>query len=96
MGEERKLTKREPAKMPKKVMKRDGVIVDFDISRVTNAISRAMAVSQEGKEDDPRFIAYNVVKEILRVADGDKDYIPSVEEIQDIVENELILMDFVK
>ncbi|MBI5139931.1 MAG: ribonucleoside-triphosphate reductase [Candidatus Vogelbacteria bacterium] len=96
MGEERKLTKREPAKMPRKVMKRDGVVVDFDISRVTNAISRAMVASQEGKEGDPRFIAYNVVKEILRVAAGDKDYVPSVEEIQDIVENELILMNFVK
>ena len=96
MGDERKISKREPARMPKKVMKRDGMTIDFDISKISSAVERAMKVSGEGKPDDPRFVAYNVVKEILRIADGNKDYIPTVEEIQDVVENELILMDFVK
>ncbi|MBI3633090.1 MAG: ribonucleoside-triphosphate reductase [Candidatus Vogelbacteria bacterium] len=96
MGEERKISKREPARMPKKVMKRDGTVIDFDISKISSAVERAMKVSGEGKPDDPRFVAYSVVKEVLRIADGNKEYIPTVEEIQDIVENELILMDFVK
>ncbi|MBI3633706.1 MAG: ribonucleoside-triphosphate reductase [Candidatus Vogelbacteria bacterium] len=96
MGEERKISKREPARMPKKVMKRDGSIIDFDISKISGAVEKAMNVSGEGKPDDPRFVAYSVVKEILRIADGNKEYIPTVEEVQDVVENELILMDFVK
>lgn len=96
MGEERKVPKKELARMPKKLLKRDGIIIDFDISKITNAIERAMKVSGEGKPDDPRFVAYNVVKEIIRIGDGNKDYIPNVEEIQDVVENELIMMDFVK
>ncbi len=96
MGEERRVTKKEPAKMPKKFMKRDGSIVDFDVSKIASAVERAMKVSGEGKPDDPRFVAYSVVKEVIRIADGNKDYIPNVEEIQDIVENELIMMDFVK
>ena len=96
MGEERKIAKKEPAKMPKKLMKRDGTIIDFDIGRISAAVERAMKVAGEGKPDDPRFVAYSVVKEILRIADGNKEYVPTVEEVQDIVENELILMDFVK
>ncbi len=95
MGEERKSSK-QPAKMPKRLLKRDGAIIDFDITKIASAVERAMKASGEGKPDDPRFVAYAVVKEILRIADGNKEYIPSVEEIQDIVENELILMDFVK
>ncbi|MBI1975845.1 MAG: ribonucleoside-triphosphate reductase [Candidatus Vogelbacteria bacterium] len=83
-------------KLPKQVRKRDGTLIDFDIDRITSAVSRAMHATGEGAEGDPRFIAHSVAKEIQQIAVEDRDWIPHVEEIQDIVEGELILMNFAK
>ncbi len=92
----KKIIKRRPTKMPEKVIRRDGTIVDFDINKIISAVSRAMKASGEGKEDDSRFVAYAVVKELTKIMDGDDNYVAAVEDIQDIVENELMLMNFVK
>ncbi|MDP3955950.1 MAG: ATP cone domain-containing protein [bacterium] len=83
-------------RLPKQIRKRDGSLLDFDIERIIAAVSRAMKAANEGKEDDPRFVAHAVAKEIQQLAQDDKDWVPTVENIQDIVESELILLNYVK
>ena len=77
------------------VRKRDGRIVQFDQSRITRAISRAMQAVNEG---DPIKDAERVTEQVM--ATLAKKYpegmFPDIEGIQDIVESQLILMDFAK
>lgn len=75
--------------------KRDGRIVPFDQSRITQAVSHAMEASGEGAlKVDPQQISDTVMQALAkRFAAGD---IPQVEEIQDQVEETLILLDFPK
>ena len=83
----------------KEVRKRDGRIVPFDASRIARAISLAMEAVKEknGEGDlktDPLRVADSVVKELRKKFA--KGGIPGIEDIQDIVEQQLILMDFPK
>jgi len=96
MPEEKKKMGIRPTKIPSKIMKRDGTMLDFDMSRITNAIAKAMKASEEGKEEEAKYVAHSVVKEIMQLAKENKDYIPTVEDVQDIVENELSLMSYPK
>jgi len=75
----------------KKVVKRDGRIVDFDSSRIKNAIKKAMI--SVGMYDEKNL--KKVTNYVLRVL-ADKygtERIPHVEEIQDIVEFALMKYD---
>ncbi len=77
------------------VKKRDGRIVPFDQTRITNAICRAMQSSNEGDpESDPIRVSDGVVAELNKQYPA--THIPHVEEIQDIVEETLILLEFPK
>ena len=77
------------------VRKRDGRIVPFDATRISRAISRAMEAVGEGDlKTDPERVSETVIKKLQKkYSDGS---IPDIENIQDIVEEELILMDFPK
>ncbi|MDD2655854.1 MAG: adenosylcobalamin-dependent ribonucleoside-diphosphate reductase [Candidatus ainarchaeum sp.] len=73
--------------MVEKVRKRDGSVVPFDAHKVEGAIWKA-AISVGGKDKEKAStIAKKVVKEIEKRFDGK---IPSVEDVQDIVEKVLI------
>jgi ribonucleoside-diphosphate reductase alpha chain len=73
---------------PAKIRKRDGRVVDFDIEKITNAIFKAaQAVGGENREL-AEALAQRVVDELIK-RHGDTG-IPSVEEVQDIVETVLI------
>jgi len=79
----------------KKVKKRDGRIVPFNRQKIMNAISKAMKSVKEGNlEKDPTRVAERGVKELEKRYFP--NYIPDIEEIQDVVEEKLILMDFPK
>jgi len=79
----------------KKVKKRDGRIVPFDRQKIINAISKAMKSVNEGNlKKDPVRVADKGVKELEKRYYP--NYIPNIEEIQDVVEEKLILMDFPK
>ena len=70
-----------------KVRKRDGRIVDFDQERITNAIFAA-ATAVGGRD---RRIAERLSREVTRILEErHAGQVPSVEEIQDIVEKVLI------
>lgn len=79
----------------KYVKKRDGRIMPFDGSRITNAVYRAMQAIGEGDlKKDPQRVSEWVMREMKKKFDS--KYTPSIEEIQDIVEECLIVTDFPK
>ena len=80
----------------KNIKKRDGQIVPFDESKIANAIGKAMAVTGEGSPEEAELVANKVLAELVRITKKFKDFVPDVEGIQDIVEKELILSEYVK
>jgi len=70
-----------------KIRKRDGRIVDFDPSKIANAIYKALtAVKMRNKE-----LAEKLSREVVIIVEEKfKDRIPTVEDVQDIVERVLI------
>ena len=80
----------------KSVQKRDGSIVPFDLERVVMAINKAMLQTGEGSETEARLVGNKVLADLVRIVKKYKNFIPTVEGIQDSVEKELILSEYVK
>ena len=78
------------------IEKRDGRTVPFDFDKIVSAIWKAMAAAEEGDKDDAVLVAHQVAGELGRFAKKYKNFLPTVEGIQDSVEKYLILNDFVK
>jgi hypothetical protein len=76
------------------VKKRDGRIVPFEENRILNAIAKAMGVTGEGTHDDAEKVSERVVAELNRKFPA--EHLPTIEEIQDVVETELIVLDYAK
>lgn len=72
-----------------KVKKRNGNIVDFDESKIRKAVYKAVTATNQGDGEVSRKITERVIKFLNRRFK--KDEIPSVEQIQDTVEEVLIL-----
>ncbi|MEM5831687.1 MAG: ATP cone domain-containing protein, partial [Candidatus Aenigmatarchaeota archaeon] len=72
--------------MIKKVIKRDGKIVDFDSSKIKNAIKKAMIATNSLDEK----ILEDVLKKVLKTIEERFKETIHVEEIQDIVESTLV------
>ncbi len=77
-----------------KIRKRDGTLVEFDQNRITQAIFKALTSSNEGDGKKSKKVSDKVVEVLNRRFKADE--IPTVEQIQDIVEEVLILEDLVK
>ncbi|PID70119.1 ribonucleotide reductase [bacterium DOLZORAL124_38_8] len=77
-----------------KIKKRDGSLKDFEEEKITTAVEKAMVASNEGSLKD----AQNITKEVLKKIDSmkkiDKRYIPSVEGVQNMVEDALLESEF--
>jgi ribonucleoside-diphosphate reductase alpha chain len=74
-----------------KIRKRDGRIVSFEQSKISNAIYKALVVT--GKPDYPlaeKLAARVVQKTLAQGYDPAKPAVPSVEDVQDMVESILI------
>ena len=80
----------------KVVQKRDGTVTPFDRERVKSAIFRAMLACEEGSEEGAEHVTAGVVVALEKALRGRKDYTPTVEDVQDTVEMELIYKDFAK
>ena len=78
------------------IIKRDGRIVPFDIEKIVNAIFKGMTTIGEGTRDDAELVAKNVLAEMIRIKKKFKNFMPTVEGTQDLVEQELMRSDFVK
>lgn len=79
--------------MFKKIVKRDGKIVSFDPEKITEAIAKAGLSTEEFKHDRAKQLAEKTVK---RAQETIKQRTPSVEQIQDIVEEVLMESAFKK
>jgi len=77
-----------------KVQKRDGTIVDFDQTRITDAIFKAITATAQDDGRRAKRLSDRVVQILNRRFK--KEEIPQVEQIQDIVEEVLILEDLVE
>ena len=79
----------------KKVEKRDGSVVRFDFERIVIAINKAMMATSEGSLPEARMVANKVLADLVRISRKYKNFVPNVEGIQDSVEKELILSEYV-
>jgi anaerobic ribonucleoside-triphosphate reductase len=77
-----------------KIKKRDGRIVDFDQTKITNAIFKAITATNQGDGKKSKRVSDKVIQILNRRFK--KEEIPSVEQVQDIVEEVLILEDLVE
>ena len=75
------------------VIKRDGAIQSFDTEKIIQAIYKAMLSVDKGSLDDAKFVVKSVLLDIEKNHDPEEKY-PSVEKIQDIVEQELMKKEF--
>ncbi len=78
----------------KKVKKRDGAIVDFNKTKIKDAVYKAITAVKHGDGKDSQKITDKITKLLERRFK--KDEIPTVEQIQDIVEEALILEGLVE
>ncbi len=80
----------------KNVEKRNGRVVPFELERIVHAISKAMIAAGEGSTREAEIVANKVYADVVRIAKKYKNFVPTVEGIQDSVEKELILSEYVK
>lgn len=88
-------TRKRKISLVKKVTKRDGSVVPFDINRVITAIHKSMIASNEGSLEEAELVANKVLADLVRITKKHKDFLATVEGIQDTVEKELILSEYV-
>jgi ribonucleoside-triphosphate reductase (formate) len=74
-----------------KIQKRNGAIVDFDLSKIERAIGKALAAVSREESGAASILALDVLSEL---EERFSDRIPAVEEVQDIVEATLIRYDY--
>ena len=78
------------------IFKRDQSQQKFNVQKITDAISQAMLASSEGSIDAAIDVTKNIIKKLDSKIQSNPRYIPHVEEIQDLVENELMLTNYLK
>ncbi len=76
------------------ITKRDFSTKPFELQKITDAIMKAMTAVEHGKVSDAQHIASNVYDELLKRKAEHIEYIPTVEEVQDIVEEKLMESEF--
>jgi ribonucleoside-diphosphate reductase beta chain len=76
------------------VKKRNGSIKPFDANKITLAVKKSMDASNEGSLDDAAKISNAVVKVLNEIQAKDWLYVPSIEGIQNIVEEILMASNF--
>lgn len=79
-----------------KIQKRNGEIVPFDEKRITRAVFRALGQTNEGADDEAEVVMKSVVKALGELAkkSTESKFIPHVELIQDVVERQLLALNF--
>lgn len=76
------------------VRKRNGDLRPFNAEKIVNAIWNAMREVGAGKRGDAEKIAELVSQELQQRYEMTPDYVPNIEEIQDIVEEALMLASY--
>src|SRR5258708_29715400 len=73
----------------KQIQKRDGKIVLFDFDKITGAVHKAMLAASEGSLQEAEMVANKVLADLVRISKKYRNFLPTVEGVQDTVEKEL-------
>ena len=76
------------------ILKRDFGTNTFELPKITNAILKAMKAVGHGDDTAAEDMALAVYNELLSRKQDDANYIPTVEEVQDVVENKLMESEY--
>ncbi len=76
------------------IIKRDYETSPFILNKISNAVEKAMMSVGNGTKEDANSIAVNVLKSLLDRKAKDYKYVPTVEEVQDLVEIKLMDSQF--
>ena len=76
------------------IIKRDYSTKPFHLEKISGAIQKAMDAVGVGTEQNAQDVAFSVYQSLLDRKKNDQEYIPTIEEVQDIVENELMQSKF--
>ena len=76
------------------IIKRDFDIKAFDLTKITEAIHKAMVAVEVGKRQDAQDVSLSVYTQLLERKNKHQEYIPTIEEVQDIVETQLMESKF--
>lgn len=91
-----KKTETKKEEFVKSIQKRDGRVVPFELEKIVQAIFKGMGSVGEGSLKEAELVANKVYAELVRIKKKFANFVPTVEGIQDVVEKELILSDYVK
>ena len=72
------------------IIKRDYETSPFVLNKISNAIEKAMLSVGNGTKEDANTISVNVLQALLERKAKDYNYLPTVEEVQDLVEDKLM------
>jgi ribonucleoside-diphosphate reductase beta chain len=76
------------------IIKRDFSTKPFNLDKITAAIHKAMNAVGNGTQENAQDVALSVYQKLIGRKDNDQSYVPTIEEVQDIVENELMESKF--
>jgi len=76
------------------ILKRDFSKKPFEIGKITGAVLKAMSSIEKGTLEDAENVSLTVQTELLKRKEEEGNYIPNVEEIQDLVEEALMKSEF--
>lgn len=76
------------------IQKRDEQIENFNPSKITHAIEKAMLATQSGTREQAQIISDQVVEQLEQIKAIDRRYVPSIEGVQNIVEETLMKSEF--
>ena len=76
------------------IIKRDYSTKSFHLDKITGAIYKAMLAVESGNKESAQDVALSVYKILLERKKNDKEYVPTIEEVQDVVETQLMESKF--
>ncbi|MGJ8548927.1 ribonucleotide-diphosphate reductase subunit beta [Winogradskyella wichelsiae] len=76
------------------IIKRDYETSPFVLNKISNAIEKAMLSVGNGSKEDANGISVDVLQTLLDRKKTDHNYLPTVEEVQDLVEEKLMKSAF--
>ncbi len=76
------------------IIKRDYETSPFVLNKISNAIEKAMISVGNGSKEDAKLISANVLEALLERKSKEENYLPTVEEVQDLVELKLMNSTF--
>jgi len=77
-------------KSPIYIVKRDGSIKEFQISKILRAVEKAMRATGETKICAPEKISQSILDALINESEINTNFKPTVEGVQDLVEKELM------